>query len=167
MRCESAHLREPAVRGLRGLECRRSDLCRAWARRTRAQVFWFSRQKEVERGAWVRDGNIVFRDALRAEGNYAGFGDPAERRAQPGKCSGSGLCRQLDGMCPGKDSAGRARLQGRRASAGIRGNHRAVSTTTTIPRLQTWMRPSRRWNRFRRISISFWEAKTRAAIIPC
>ncbi len=37
--------------------------CVAMAARTRAQVFWFSRQKEVERGAWVRDGNIVFRDA--------------------------------------------------------------------------------------------------------
>jgi UDP-N-acetylmuramoylalanine--D-glutamate ligase len=33
------------------------------ASRTRAQVFWFSRQKEVEEGAWVRDGNIVFRTA--------------------------------------------------------------------------------------------------------
>jgi UDP-N-acetylmuramoylalanine--D-glutamate ligase len=31
--------------------------------RTRAQVFWFSRQKEVQQGASVRDGNIVFRDA--------------------------------------------------------------------------------------------------------
>ena len=30
--------------------------------RTRAQVFWFSRQKEVQQGAWVREGNIVFRD---------------------------------------------------------------------------------------------------------
>jgi UDP-N-acetylmuramoylalanine--D-glutamate ligase len=37
--------------------------CAAMASRTRAQVFWFSRQKEVEQGAWVRDGNIVFRDA--------------------------------------------------------------------------------------------------------
>ncbi len=36
--------------------------CVAMAARTRAQVFWFSRQKEVEQGAWVRDGNIVFRD---------------------------------------------------------------------------------------------------------
>jgi UDP-N-acetylmuramoylalanine--D-glutamate ligase len=25
-------------------------------------VFWFSRQKEVKQGAWVREGNIVFRD---------------------------------------------------------------------------------------------------------
>jgi UDP-N-acetylmuramoylalanine--D-glutamate ligase len=33
------------------------------ASRTRAQVFWFSRQKEVQQGAWVRDGNIVFRDS--------------------------------------------------------------------------------------------------------
>jgi UDP-N-acetylmuramoylalanine--D-glutamate ligase len=37
--------------------------CVAMASRTRAQVFWFSRQKEVTQGAWVRDGNIVFRAA--------------------------------------------------------------------------------------------------------
>jgi UDP-N-acetylmuramoylalanine--D-glutamate ligase len=36
--------------------------CVAMAGRTKAQVFWFSRQKEVEQGAWVRDGNVVFRD---------------------------------------------------------------------------------------------------------
>lgn len=36
--------------------------CLAMAARTRAQVFWFSRQKEVQQGAWVRDGNIVFRN---------------------------------------------------------------------------------------------------------
>jgi UDP-N-acetylmuramoylalanine--D-glutamate ligase len=36
--------------------------CVAMSKKTRAQVFWFSRQNEVERGAWVRDGNIVFRD---------------------------------------------------------------------------------------------------------
>jgi len=36
--------------------------CVAMGSRTRAQVFWFSRQKEVQQGAWVRDGNIVFRD---------------------------------------------------------------------------------------------------------
>jgi UDP-N-acetylmuramoylalanine--D-glutamate ligase len=35
--------------------------CVAMATRTRAQVFWFSRQKEVQQGAWVRDGNILFR----------------------------------------------------------------------------------------------------------
>jgi UDP-N-acetylmuramoylalanine--D-glutamate ligase len=37
--------------------------CLAMAARTRAQVFWFSRQKEVQQGAWVRDGKILFRDA--------------------------------------------------------------------------------------------------------
>jgi len=37
--------------------------CVAMAAQTRGQVFWFSRQKEVERGAWVRDANILFRDA--------------------------------------------------------------------------------------------------------
>jgi UDP-N-acetylmuramoylalanine--D-glutamate ligase len=36
--------------------------CVAMATRTRAQVFWFSRQKEVMQGTWVRDGNILFRD---------------------------------------------------------------------------------------------------------
>src|ERR1700675_2549216 len=36
--------------------------CVKMAERTKAQVFWFSRQKEVKQGAWVRDGNILFRD---------------------------------------------------------------------------------------------------------
>ncbi len=36
--------------------------CVAMGTRTRAQVFWFSRQKEVVLGAYVRDGMIVFRD---------------------------------------------------------------------------------------------------------
>ena len=31
--------------------------------RTKAQVFWFSRHKEVKQGAWVHDGKILFRDA--------------------------------------------------------------------------------------------------------
>jgi UDP-N-acetylmuramoylalanine--D-glutamate ligase len=37
--------------------------CLAMGARTRAQVYWFSRTKEVQHGAWVRDGNIVFRDS--------------------------------------------------------------------------------------------------------
>jgi UDP-N-acetylmuramoylalanine--D-glutamate ligase len=36
--------------------------CVAMAARTMAQVFWFSRQKEVKQGAWVREGKILFRD---------------------------------------------------------------------------------------------------------
>src|ERR1700686_3469831 len=35
--------------------------CVAMAARTKAQVFWFSRQKEVQQGAWVLDGNILSR----------------------------------------------------------------------------------------------------------
>ena len=35
--------------------------CVAMAARTKAPVVWFSRQKEVAQGAWVRDGNILFR----------------------------------------------------------------------------------------------------------
>ncbi|HEV2469417.1 MAG TPA: UDP-N-acetylmuramoyl-L-alanine--D-glutamate ligase [Candidatus Sulfotelmatobacter sp.] len=37
--------------------------CVTLAGRTRAQVFWFSRHKEVRQGASVRDGKILFRDA--------------------------------------------------------------------------------------------------------
>jgi len=37
--------------------------CVAMGQRTRAQVFWFSRQQEVQQGAWVRDENVVFRDS--------------------------------------------------------------------------------------------------------
>ena len=36
--------------------------CRTLADRSRGQVFWFSRKKEVARGAWVKDGQILFRD---------------------------------------------------------------------------------------------------------
>src|SRR6202163_955831 len=35
--------------------------CVAMGSRTRAQVYWFSRQKEVQQRAWGRAGNIVFR----------------------------------------------------------------------------------------------------------
>ena len=33
------------------------------ASRTRAQVFWFSRKREIKQGAMVKDGKILFRDA--------------------------------------------------------------------------------------------------------
>jgi UDP-N-acetylmuramoylalanine--D-glutamate ligase len=36
--------------------------CVSMAKRTKAQVFWFSRQKEVQQGAWAHDGKIFFRD---------------------------------------------------------------------------------------------------------
>ncbi|MGA2099712.1 MAG: UDP-N-acetylmuramoyl-L-alanine--D-glutamate ligase [Candidatus Sulfotelmatobacter sp.] len=37
--------------------------CVSMGTRTKAQVFWFSRHDEVQRGAWVRDAKILFRDA--------------------------------------------------------------------------------------------------------
>lgn len=37
--------------------------CVEMAKRTRAQVFWFSRKKEMQQGAWVRDGRVIFQDA--------------------------------------------------------------------------------------------------------
>jgi len=36
--------------------------CVQLGQRTKAQVFWFSRQKEVAQGAWVHEGEIVLRD---------------------------------------------------------------------------------------------------------
>lgn len=39
--------------------------CVAMAARTKAHVFWFSRQKKVQQGAWVLDGNILFRDGAQ------------------------------------------------------------------------------------------------------
>jgi UDP-N-acetylmuramoylalanine--D-glutamate ligase len=43
--------------------------CVSMAARTRAQVFWFSRQKEVKQGAWVREGKILFRDESSSQKN--------------------------------------------------------------------------------------------------
>jgi UDP-N-acetylmuramoylalanine--D-glutamate ligase len=39
--------------------------CVAMAARTRAQVFWFSRQSDVKQGAWVHEGKVLFRDGER------------------------------------------------------------------------------------------------------
>jgi len=41
--------------------------CVSMAARTRAQVFWFSRQKEVKQGACMREGKILFRDGASAQ----------------------------------------------------------------------------------------------------
>jgi len=38
-------------------------VCVGLAGRTRAQIFWFSRKKEVQQGASLRDGRILFRDS--------------------------------------------------------------------------------------------------------
>jgi UDP-N-acetylmuramoylalanine--D-glutamate ligase len=43
--------------------------CVTMAARTRAQAFWFSRQKEVKQGAWVRDGQILFRGGTSSQKN--------------------------------------------------------------------------------------------------
>src|SRR5262249_20567270 len=39
--------------------------CVELASRTKAQVFWFSRHKSPEKGAYVSDGDVMFRDATR------------------------------------------------------------------------------------------------------
>ena len=51
------------------------------AGRTHAQLFWFSRKKEVERGAFVRAANIFFRDGHQRAPDHAARGDSAERGA--------------------------------------------------------------------------------------
>src|SRR5881227_1610804 len=38
-------------------------VCVELSGRTQAQVFWFSRKKEVKQGAWVSDDRILFRDS--------------------------------------------------------------------------------------------------------
>jgi UDP-N-acetylmuramoylalanine--D-glutamate ligase len=43
--------------------------CVTMAGRTQARVFWFSRQKEVKQGAWVRDGEILFCDGASSQKN--------------------------------------------------------------------------------------------------
>src|ERR1700678_402359 len=48
--------------------------CVAMATRPRAQVFWFSRHKEVQQGAWVSDGKIIFRDARKEVNPAPSFG---------------------------------------------------------------------------------------------
>jgi UDP-N-acetylmuramoylalanine--D-glutamate ligase len=40
-------------------------ICVKMAAGIRSEVFWFSRQKEVKQGAWVRDGKLMFRDATQ------------------------------------------------------------------------------------------------------
>ncbi len=59
---------------------------------SRPHVYWFSRQKRVVSGAFLRDGQIVF----RADGSEiplsAPYRNSSARRTQPGKCAG-GLCR--------------------------------------------------------------------------
>jgi len=41
--------------------------CVNLAKRVNTQLFWFSRQKEVQRGAWLSGGRILFRDAARQQ----------------------------------------------------------------------------------------------------
>jgi UDP-N-acetylmuramoylalanine--D-glutamate ligase len=41
--------------------------CEALADRVRANLFWFSRKREVKQGAWVHDGRIWFRDSKSQE----------------------------------------------------------------------------------------------------
>ena len=74
--------------------------CVEMAARTQAQVFWFSRKREVKQGAFVHDGRVFFRDAQGPARDHADFRDSAEGRAQRGKRSGRGLRWRLLGCEP-------------------------------------------------------------------
>jgi UDP-N-acetylmuramoylalanine--D-glutamate ligase len=130
-------------------------ICVAMAARTRAQVFWFSRQKEVRQGAWVRDGNILFRDA----------GEPKTSQREIMQVSEIPLkgAHNLENVLAAVSAGllmGCAPEKIREAVRDFKAvEHRlefvatiGASITTTIQKRPTLMRPSRRWNRSRRTS---------------
>ena len=96
--------------------------CVAMSKKTRAQVYWFSRQKEVEHGAWVRDGNIVFRDGSGQREIMQVSEIPLKGAHNLENVLAAVCCRRADGMRARKDSPGGARLQGGRTPTGIRGH---------------------------------------------
>jgi len=71
---------------------------------------WFSRKKEVERGAFVRGAKIFFRDgefrAATANANYAAVGSAAEGRAQSGECAGGDFDWHAGGCQPEQSGGG-------------------------------------------------------------
>ena len=123
--------------------------CVELAGRTRAQVFWFSRKREVKQGAFVRKGAILFRRGGTQQEVMLVVGNSAERRAQRRERSGRGLCWVRSWVAKlAKIRAARSATS-RRSSIGWNMWPRfAASSTTTTPRPPTWMRPSRRWSRF-------------------
>ena len=94
--------------------------CAGLASRTRAQVFWFSRKKEVEQGACVRDGRVLFRDAQRAARDHAGLGNPLKGAHNVENVLAAVCVGALMGCEPATHRPGGTRIQSGRAPAGIR-----------------------------------------------
>ena len=92
--------------------------------RTRAQLFWFSRKKEVEKGAFVRGAHIYFRDGQQRTRDHAAGGSAAERRAQSGECAGGSFDRHARRLPARTDPPGGPEFQSGRAPAGVCGEGR-------------------------------------------
>ncbi len=139
-------------------------ICVAMAGRTRAQVFWFSRQQEVKRGAWVRDGNILFRDSTGQREIMQVSEIPLKGAHNLENVLAAVCASALMGCAPEKIrqavrefKAVEHRLE---FVATIRGvDYYNDSKATNVDAT------SRRWSRFQRTSTSFLAARTRAATI--
>jgi UDP-N-acetylmuramoylalanine--D-glutamate ligase len=121
--------------------------CVALGQRPRSQVFWFSRQKEVDRGAWVRDGNIVFRDNAGEREILQVSEIPLKgahnlENVLAAVCAGA-----LMGCAPAR-FATRSTTSKRSSTAWNSWLPFAVSIITTIPKRRTWTRRSKRWSHF-------------------
>jgi len=122
--------------------------CVKLAGRTRAQVFWFSRKKEVQQGAYVKDGRLLFRGPngqqeimLVSEVPLKGLHNVENVLAAI--CAGA-----LIGVKP---------EQIRRAASRFKAvEHRLqfeASNITTIPKPPMSTPPSKRWSPFQRTFI--------------
>ena len=120
--------------------------------RTRAQVFWFSRQKEVEHGACVRDGNIVFRDNSGQREIMQVSEIPLKGAHNLENVLAGGVCRRAHGL-RARENPARLYVTLRPLNTGWSSWLQSVaSTTTTIRKPPTSTRPSKHWNRFPRTS---------------
>jgi UDP-N-acetylmuramoylalanine--D-glutamate ligase len=119
------------------------------ADRTRAQLFWFSRSKETEKGAFVRGTHIYFRDG-HSEREIMPLAEVPLKGAHNLENVLAGVS---IGMLVGCQPEQIRRLCGisRPSSTGWSSwlGSRAWITTTT-PRPRTLTQPSRRWKRSRR-----------------
>ena len=96
--------------------------CVAMAKRIRSRPFWFSRQKDVKQGAWVRDGNIVLRDGSGQREIMQVSEIPLKGAHNLENVLAAACVGALMGCTLRTDSAGGARLQGGGAPVGICGD---------------------------------------------
>ena len=115
------------------------------AQRTKGQVIWFSRKKEVSRGAFVRDGRVLFREQEDEQEIMLASEIPLKgahnvENVLAGVCVG----RLLD--CPAARIREPSATSKRLSTGSNTWLKSGELSTTTIPRPQTWTPPSRRWS---------------------